>query len=105
MPTVVFRTYPRAETKLEYYAEAERLMKIAVAMPGFIASKSFTASDGEEVTIVEFESDAALNAWRQHPDHVAAQKNSGRFFTDYRITVFAGPERDYGVKDNVRHGG
>ncbi|MBF6569965.1 MAG: antibiotic biosynthesis monooxygenase [Candidatus Binataceae bacterium] len=104
MRTVIFRTYPRSETKPEYYAEAERLMKIAVAMPGFIASKFFTASDGEEVTIVEFESDAALNAWRQHPDHVAVQKNSSRFFSDYRITVFAEPERDYGVKDNVRHG-
>jgi heme-degrading monooxygenase HmoA len=96
--TVVFRTYPVDESRAEYYAAAEQLFKIAAAMPGFVAAKTFAAPDGEELTVVEFESDEALNAWRRHAEHLAAQKSSGRFFSDYRITVFGDPLRDYGIK-------
>jgi heme-degrading monooxygenase HmoA len=99
MRTVVFRTFPKEDNRAEYYATAAQLFKIAAAMPGFVAAKSFAASDGEELTLVEFESDQALNAWRAHAEHLAAQKSSGRFFADYRITVFGDPVRDYGVKD------
>lgn len=99
--TVVFRTYTVEEARAEYYAAAEQLFKIAAAMPGFVAAKTFSAPDGEELTIVEFESDEALNAWRQRAEHLAAQKSSGKFFADYRITVFGDPLRDYGIKDRT----
>ncbi len=98
MRTVIFRTYSVDETRAEYYATAEPLFKIAAAMPGFVAAKTFVAPDGEELTVVEFESDEALNAWRQQAEHLAAQKSSGKFFSDYRITVFGDPLRDYGIK-------
>lgn len=86
------------ETRAEYYAAAEQLFKTAAAMPGFVAAKTFAAADGEELTVVEFESEEALNAWRRHAEPLAAQKSSDRFFSDYRITVFSDPLRDYGIK-------
>ncbi len=98
MRTVVFRTYPVDESRAEYLSTAGELFKIAAAMPGFVAAKTFAAPDGEELTVVEFDSDQALNAWRQHAEHLAAQKSSGKFFSDYRITVFGDPLRDYGIK-------
>ncbi len=96
--TVVFRTYPIEENRAEYYASAAELFKLAAAMPGFVAGKTFTAPDGEELTVVEFASDEALNAWRRNAEHLAAQKSSGRFFANYRITVFGDPLREYGIE-------
>ncbi len=98
--TVTFRTYTVEAARGEYYASATELFKLAAATPGFVAAKTFTASDGEELTVVEFASDEALNAWRSNAEHRAAQKSSGRFFADYRITVFGDPIRDYGVAGN-----
>jgi len=95
--TVVFRTYPIAETRAEYAASAAELFKLAAAMPGFVAGKTFIAPDGEELTMVEFASDEALNAWRRNAEHLAAQKSSARFFANYRITVFGDPIREYGT--------
>ena len=97
--TVIFRTSPVQSGRVEYYSLAADLFKLAAATPGFVAAKTFTASDGEEMTVVEFESDEALNTWRSNAAHQAAMKSSSRFFADYRITVFGDPIRDYGVAD------
>jgi heme-degrading monooxygenase HmoA len=98
MRTVIFRTFLVDEGRAEYYAAAKQLFKTAAAMPGFVAAKTFAAPDGEELTVVEFESDEALIAWRRHAEHLAAQKSSDKFFSDYRITVFGDPLRDYGIE-------
>jgi len=104
MSMVVFRTYLRQENVEEYYRTTKKLQEIAVSVPGFIAFKNFVAADGEEITIVEFESEETLKAWRDHPAHLAARKINDRFFTDYRITTFGEPLRDYGVKNNKPFG-
>ena len=44
------------------------------AWPGYISHKGFFADDGERITIVEFEHEEGLRAWRRNPEHVAAQK-------------------------------
>jgi len=104
MRTVVFRTYLVQENIEKYYSTTKKLQEIAVSVPGFIAFKNFVAPDGEEITIVEFESEEALTAWRDNPEHLAARKISDRFFTDYRITTFGEPLRDYGVKNDEHFG-
>ena len=42
-------------------------------MPGFVDFKSFVADDGERVSIVTFASVETHRAWRDHPEHRAAQ--------------------------------
>ena len=55
------------------------------------------AADGEGVAIVEFESAETLQAWREHPEHRAAQAaGRERLFASYRIQVCS-VERDYGL--------
>lgn len=51
-----------------------RMYELATAMPGFISYKDFASADGETVSIVEFESLETLAAWRNHPEHVEAQR-------------------------------
>jgi heme-degrading monooxygenase HmoA len=80
MIVTVFRSRLRPEVREDYLALVDRMNELAAAMPGYISHKGFFADDGERVTIVEFESEEALRAWRMHPEHLAAQRK-GR--TDY----------------------
>jgi heme-degrading monooxygenase HmoA len=72
-----------------------RLYELASGMPGFISYKDFAAADGENVTIVEFESLETLAAWRDHPEHVDAQRlGREHYFAEYQIHVCT-PVRSY----------
>ncbi len=65
---------------------ATKIHDLAVKMPGFIAIKTFAAEDGERVSIVEFESEETLLAWREHPEHKIAQKmGQTTFYSEYQI--------------------
>lgn len=65
-----------------------RMHEIATAMPGFVSYRSFASADGEELTLVEFADEPSLAAWRNHPEHVAAQQlGREKFFSEYCIQV------------------
>src|SRR5262245_46379653 len=88
MIVVVFRSRLAPEARDDYEVTAERMDELAVKMPGYVSHKEFTAEDGERVTVVEFESEEAMRAWRMHPEHVAAQhQGRARFYSEYRLTV------------------
>jgi heme-degrading monooxygenase HmoA len=88
MIITVFRSRLLADVREEYLALAERMSKLAATMPGYISHKGFFADDGERVTIVEFESREAVQAWRLHPEHVEAQRQGRlRFYSQYQITT------------------
>jgi len=88
MILVVFRSRLHDEATAAYQEMAQRIAPLAAAMPGYLAHKAFTAADGERVTLVEYESEAALQAWARHPDHMEA-KQAGRrsFFDSYRVQI------------------
>lgn len=88
MIVTVFRSRLRPGIEDEYAALAARMSELARTMPGYVSEKDFTAEDGERVTIVEFEHEEGLRAWRTIPDHIAAQ-NLGRqkFYSEYHIQV------------------
>lgn len=85
---VVFRSRRRSEAEADYQVEAARISAIARTMPGYVSHKSFRSEDGENVTIVEFDSMEHMDAWRRHPDHRAA-KRRGRdeFYESYAISI------------------
>jgi heme-degrading monooxygenase HmoA len=60
MIVTIFRSRLRPGVDDEYGPTAERMDKLAAAMPGYISHKEFTADDGERVTIVEFASEEAM---------------------------------------------
>ena len=88
MIVTVFRSRLLPGVREEYVALAERMNNLAATMPGYISHKGFFADDGERVTIVEFESRETLQAWRLHPEHVAAQRQGSlRFYSEYQVTT------------------
>jgi heme-degrading monooxygenase HmoA len=97
MLVIVFRSRLRRGIDLAALeALGGRMYEIASSMPGFLSYKDFTAADGESVSLVEFESEETLAAWRAHPEHVEAQRRGREeFFAEYRIQVCS-PIRSYG---------
>jgi len=88
MIVTIFRSRLRPEHAEEYAAVAARMDALAHTMPGFLAIKTFTAADGERVSIVEFADDETQRAWREHPEHREAQRlGRERFYQEFRIQV------------------
>lgn len=95
MVITLFRSRLRPEHQKEYSEWAARMHALSATMPGFISVKTFSAEDGERVTIVEFESEETMRAWRNHVDHREAQElGRKQFYSQYRIQV-CHPIRDY----------
>jgi len=70
-------------------------------MPGFVSYAEYTA-EGESVALVEFTTAEALSAWRNHPEHVEAQRiGRERLFSSYRVQVCS-VEREYAFDGRVR---
>jgi heme-degrading monooxygenase HmoA len=88
MLVTVFRSRLRPGVHEEYVALVEKIAAIARTMPGYISHKGFFADDGERVTIVEFEHEQGLRAWRTNPEHIAAQKLARtKYYTEYHVQV------------------
>lgn len=88
MVIVLFRSRLREPQDPRYGPMAERMLQLAEAMPGFRCFRSFRADDGERLSLIEFETEEQLAAWRDHPEHREAQR-LGReaFYAEYRVQV------------------
>lgn len=89
MVVIVFRTRLKPGTQLETLGQlGERMYELASSMPGYISYKDFAAEDGENVSIIEFESLETLAAWRDHPEHkIAQQRGRNEFFSEFHVQV------------------
>ncbi|MBW8372275.1 MAG: antibiotic biosynthesis monooxygenase [Thiobacillus sp.] len=89
MVTIVFRTRLRPDADVaELEGLGARMAELATAMPGFVSYKDFAAADGEALSLIEFASLETLAAWRNHPEHLEAQRRGREsFFSEYHIQV------------------
>ncbi|MDT7764679.1 MAG: hypothetical protein QOC63_4099 [Mycobacterium sp.] len=89
MVIVVFRSRVRSDADMSALeALGARMYELGSAMPGFVSYKDFAAEDGETLTLVEFETEEQLLAWRNHPEHIEVQARArAEFFSEYSITV------------------
>jgi heme-degrading monooxygenase HmoA len=84
----VFRSRLRAEGAAAYGDDATRIAALARTMPGYVEHKAFVADDGERVTVVTFADRASHEAWRDHPEHRAAQRRGiDGYYASYSIQV------------------
>ena len=88
MIVTVFRSRLRPGAREEYIALVDRMVELAKTMPGYISHKGFFAEDGERVTIVEFEHEEGMRAWRMNSEHRAAQKKAREiYYSEYSVQV------------------
>jgi len=88
MIVTVFRSRLMPGAHEEYIALVDRMVELAATIPGYISHKGFFADDGERVTVVEFEHEEGMRAWRMHPEHRAAQKMAREvYYSEYSVQV------------------
>lgn len=94
----IFRSHLRDDAGPEYGEWAQRMDRLAAAMPGFVSFKTFRADDGERVSIIEFDTEQAAAAWARHPEHLEAQKlGREKFYEEFEVMTCK-PMRAYGFK-------
>lgn len=88
MVITVFRSRLREEHADEFHVLADRMLRLATTMSGFVSYKSFASKDGERCSIIVFDSPEHLRAWREHPEHRQAQQlGRDRFYAEYSLAV------------------
>lgn len=85
----VFRSRLRPDAEANGYGElASRMEARARTMAGFVDFKCFTAADGERVSIIAFDTFEHQCAWREDPEHCAAQSRGRQaFYAEFSISV------------------
>ena len=89
MVVVTFRNrFAPGIDKEEYGQRAGKLFAIVAAMPGFRGIRSYAAEDGEELSLIEFDSHESLAAWRDQADHRIAQElGKQRYYAEYHLQI------------------
>ena len=90
---VVFRNRKRAD--IDYAAseaEADRMLELAQAQPGYLSFKSYVADDGEVIALSEWEDEAAARAWGKVAEHRATQQRGrAAYYEEYTLFACADP--------------
>ena len=88
MIVTVFRTRMNLDVQDEYGPMAKHMSELVRDVPGYVSHKGFVADDGERVTIVEFETEEALQRWRIDPEHrVAKRRGVESFFSEFKFQI------------------
>jgi heme-degrading monooxygenase HmoA len=84
MVIVVFRSRLRRDADVDAYGVlSEAIDALAAEQVGFVSIDTYARSDGERVSVVQFDSDDAVAAWRRHPTHVEAQRRGREEFYEW----------------------
>lgn len=82
---VIFTSIRTPEDK-GYEKTAEKMVALASRQPGFLGLDSARQDIG--VTVSYWSDITAIQAWKQHPDHLKAQKKGkALWYSQYRITI------------------
>lgn len=69
-----------------YAATAARMEELAAEQPGFLGVESARAAVG--ITVSYWASEDAVRAWREHAEHLGAQRlGRARWYSDYSLRV------------------
>lgn len=88
------RTGPDAEHD-GYEEMAARMFELASRQPGYRGIESVRGPDGRGLTVAYFDSDEHARNWKQHPEHLEAQRlGRERWYESYELRI-ASVEREY----------
>ena len=91
---VIF-TSTRTEGDNGYAEASERMMELVGQQPGFLGIDSIRGADGVGITVSYWESEAAVLAWRQHPEHRVIQARGRSIWYSAFQTRVCKVEREY----------
>lgn len=92
---VIF-TSQRSDIDKGYGEAAELMLNLASQQPFFLGVESARGEDGLGITVSYWRDEAAILAWRDHPQHQEIrQQGRASWYDAYRTRVVR-VERDYG---------
>ena len=81
------------------YAEAaQRMVELAREQPGFLGVESARGEDGLGITVSYWDSEAAILAWKHHPEHRAIRERGRSTWYEAFHTRVCKVERAYVFK-------
>jgi heme-degrading monooxygenase HmoA len=87
MVVVLFRS-KLVDPATGYSEMAVEMDQLARTMPGFVDVKSYTAEDGERLTIVWWQDEETLRGWREQARHRVAQRTGrDQWYQYYKLDV------------------
>jgi len=104
MFAVIFEVEPAAGRQQEYLDIAAALRPELEKIDGFISIERFASlyTEGKLLSLSFWRDEAAVQRWREHAGHRAAQRRGrDEIFADYRIRV-AGVVRDYSMNERAQ---
>ena len=107
MIVVLFRSRLTASAGEDYAAMDARMLERARSAPGFVDVKSYTAADGERLTLVRWKDAETLRAWREDPAHREAQAAGRRLWYewyDMEVAEIVRESRFARTDASARHG-
>jgi heme-degrading monooxygenase HmoA len=91
---VIF-TSTRTEGDNGYAEAAERMDLLVREQPGFLGVESVRGADGVGITVSYWQSEAAILAWRQNPEHRLIQvRGRSEWYSSFQTRVCK-VEREY----------
>jgi len=86
---ILFRSKLTPTAAADGYSEmAEEMETLARQMPGFVDVKAFKSDDGERLTVVWWEDEETLKAWRENVRHrVAQRRGREQWYQYYKLEV------------------
>jgi heme-degrading monooxygenase HmoA len=88
MLVILFRSKLTAQAGDDYSRMADAMFAHAKTFPGFVDVKSFTADDGERLTVVWWQDEDTLKVWATDAKHrVAQQAGKDRWYEYYNMDV------------------
>ena len=99
MIAIIFEVTPNPGMKDDYLSIAAEMRGLVDKIDGFISVERFQSLSNPDklLSISFFESEQAVNEWRQLAEHRTAQaQGRARIFKDYRLRVLS-VMRDYGM--------
>jgi heme-degrading monooxygenase HmoA len=88
MEVILFRSKLTPEAGVDYDAMDAELQALVAQNPGFIRAKSYSAADGERLTVVWWRDQESLRDWRHLARHREAQETGrSRWYQYYEMEV------------------
>ena len=104
MFVVIFEVRFNPNSQARYLEIAQSLREEVEKIEGFISIERFSSltNEGKLLSVSYWESEAAIEQWREQSNHRTAQQEGRQsLFSDYRIRV-ATVVRDYGIHDRAQ---
>lgn len=78
----------RSGGEADYADMADRMGRLAARQPGYLGEESVRDAAGFGITVSYWSDEAAVSAWRQQVDHLAAQTlGRARWYARYAVRV------------------